>query len=66
MKKKVWNSIIIAGLLLLVSCRPKVDIGPIQITGDGTKPTPIVVPSCTPTSTPTASLAPSLEPTATL
>ncbi len=60
MKKKiVW--IIMAGLLLLASCKPKHGAGPIEMPADNNTPTPIVVPTCTPTAGP--SPKPALHPT---
>jgi len=49
MKKTVLGIVILAGLLLLVSCGPEVTSGPAPVTGSATTATPITVPTCTPT-----------------
>lgn len=56
MKKIVMGTIMVAGLLLLASCGPEENVGPIELTPPLYTPTPIVVPTCTPavTETPTA------------
>ena len=53
MKKIIYGGMVLAGLLLLASCGPKENVGPIDFTNDNITRTPIVVPTCTPTVTPT-------------
>ena len=69
MKKIVMGTIMVAGLLLLASCGPEENVGPIELTPPLYTPTPIVVPTCTPAVTETPTLVPKIteaaKPTAT-
>lgn len=62
MKKIIIGITVMAGLLLLASCKPDNGAGPIIITESEFTPTPIVVPTCTPTASPTPD--PAMLPTA--
>lgn len=58
--KKCKNLIVIlTGLLLLSSCSPKENVGPIELPESRFSPTPIVVPTCTPTEGPVPTMIPS-------
>lgn len=64
MKKNISRIIIVAGLLLLSSCKSQDKVGPIEQAESPFTPTPIVVPTCTPAEEPTQAVTPS--PTVTL
>ena len=53
MKKFIGWIIILAGLLLLASCNPKNNEGPLEMPKSPYTPTPIEVPTCTPSAEPT-------------
>lgn len=69
MKKIVMSTIVLAGLLLLASCGPEENVGPIELTPPFYTPTPIVVPTCTPAVTEIPTVVPivteAAKPTAT-
>lgn len=69
MKKIVMGTIMVAGLLLLASCGPEENVGPIELTPSLYTPTPIVVPTCTPAVTEIPTVVPivteAAKPTAT-
>lgn len=48
MKKLIMGIVMTAGLLLLASCGPKVDVNPVNPTGGAEIAATIVVPTCTP------------------
>lgn len=65
MKKRILGVTAVTGLLLLMACGPKENVGPIEFSNGNITPTPIVVPTCTPTVTPTPDPAnqPAVTPT---
>jgi len=65
MKKLLFGSMVLAGLLLLVSCGPKEYVGPADFSNSNITRAPIVVPTCTPKATPTPdpALQPKVTPT---
>lgn len=59
MKKIVQWIMLTAGILLLASCKPQGNVGPIELPENQFTPTPIVVPTCTPAEEPTQAVSPS-------